>query len=246
MRVVVSDINGEAGNRVAGELRAKGADALAVSTDVADRASVEALADAVYKEFGAVHVVHNNAGVAVFARLDETTDDDWKWILDVNLQGVINGIQTFLPRIEAQGGEAHIVNTASLAGMIAGPGAGAYNASKFAVVAISETLRYELAPRGIGVSVLCPGGVNTNIFRTASARRPVDGDRPSTRVDLGDMRMIEPMEVGRMVRHGIETNDPYIFTHPELRSTVRHRFDRIMDGFTRAEERDAQASASSR
>ena len=239
MNVVVADINEETAAKVAADLRDKGTTAVPLAVDVADRASVDTLAERAYREFGAVHVLHNNAGVGIFARLDETSDDDWRWILDVNLHGVINGIQAFLPRIKAQGGEAHIVNTASLAGMVAGPLLGAYNATKFAVVAISETLRYELAPEGIGVSVLCPGGVSTNIMRNSFARRPLStGDRRDANLDAEAMRMLSPMDVGRMVRHGIETNDGYIFTHPELRNAVRHRFDRIMDGFDRSAERD--------
>ena len=238
MNIVIADINPETGGKVAADLGAKGAKAIAVTADVVDPASVEALADAAYGEFGGVHVLHNNAGVGIFARIDETSAEEWKWTLDINLWGVINGIQTFLPRMKAQGGEAHIVNTASLAGMLAGPMLGAYNASKFAVVAISETLRYELAPQQIGVSVLCPGGVSTNIFRNSFSRRPMQGGGLGADTGTSDMRMADPMDVGRMVRWGIETNDCYIFTHPELKATLRHRFDRIMDGFDRAAARD--------
>ena len=237
MNIVVADINEETANKVAADLIGKGATAVAVAADVASRESVESLADAAFDAFGGVHVLHNNAGVGIFSRIDETSDEEWRWILDINLYGVINGIEVFVPRLQSQGGEAHIVNTASLAGMLAGPMLGAYNASKFAVVAISETLRYELAPQGIGVSVLCPGGVSTNIMRNSFARRPIGADR-SDAPNGGGMRMVDPMAVGRMVRHGIETNECYIFTHPELKGAVRHRFDRIMSGFDRAEERD--------
>jgi NAD(P)-dependent dehydrogenase (short-subunit alcohol dehydrogenase family) len=215
-----------------------------VHTDVSDRASVESLADKAWSELGAVHVLHNNAGVALFLRLDSMTDADWRWILSINLEGVVNGLQAFVPRLKAQEGEAHIVNTASMAGMLAGPQLGAYNATKFAVVAISETLRYELASQGIGVSVLCPGGVSTNIIANSMARRP--GAGAPNRVEnlgAGGARMVDPMDVGRMVRHGIQTNDPYIFTHPEMRGALQHRFDRIMAGFDRAAERDAGATA---
>jgi NAD(P)-dependent dehydrogenase (short-subunit alcohol dehydrogenase family) len=244
MHVVVSDIDEANASVVADELRAKGVKAAAVRTDVSDRSSVEALADAAYSELGEVRVLHNNAGVGVFVRLDETTDADWRWILGVNLEGVVNGIQAFLPRMQRQGGECHIVNTASMAGMLAGPQLGAYNATKFAVVAISETLRYELAAQSIGVSVLCPGGVSTNIIQNSLSRRPAAG-APSRVENLGagGGRMVDPMDVGRMVRHGIETNDPYIFTHPEMRGALQHRFDRIMAGFDRASLRDARLAA---
>jgi NAD(P)-dependent dehydrogenase (short-subunit alcohol dehydrogenase family) len=245
MNVVVSDIDHKSARSVAEELEGKNVKALSVQTDVSDRGSVQALADAAYAQFGAVHVLHNNAGVGVFVRLDETTDEDWHWILGVNLNGVINGIQAFLPRFQAQEGDCHIVNTASMAGMLAGPQLGAYNATKFAVVAISETLRYELASQGIGVSVLCPGGVSTNIIQNSLKRRPGAGAANRVeRLDAGGARMVDPMDVGRMVRHGIETNDPYIFTHPEMRAALHHRFERIMAGFDRAAERDAARTAS--
>src|SRR5206468_10746175 len=135
---------------------AKGVRSIAVGVDVADRASVDALAETAFAEFGAVHVLHNNARVGIFLRLDETTDADWKWILAINLVGVVNGIQAFLPRMKQVDGEKHIVNTASMSGLIAAPLLGAYTATKYAVVGISETLRRQLADEGIGVSVLCP------------------------------------------------------------------------------------------
>src|SRR5712692_5787084 len=140
MHVVVADVNQESATGVAEEISKTGPAAIAVGTDVSDRDSVEALAEAAYKEFGAVHVLHNNAGVVIFLPVEAMTDDDWRFTFSVNLMGVVNGIQAFLPRLKAQGGEAHIVNTASMAGMITGPGLAAYNATKFAVVAISETL----------------------------------------------------------------------------------------------------------
>jgi NAD(P)-dependent dehydrogenase (short-subunit alcohol dehydrogenase family) len=235
MHVVVADLDEAAAIAVAGEL---GGRAIAVAADVADRQSVEALAERSFAEFGAVHVLHNNAGVGVFARLDETTDADWRWLLAVNLEGVVNGVQAFLPRMKAQEGEKHIVNTASMAGMIAGPILGAYNATKFAVVAISETLRYELGDSGFGISVLCPGGVRTNIGRNSMRQRPGGSGESRVRdIDTGSMRMIAPEEVGRMVRRAIEENELYIFTHPEMKPVVRARFDRILAAFDRAAER---------
>jgi NAD(P)-dependent dehydrogenase (short-subunit alcohol dehydrogenase family) len=238
MHVVIADIDESSAGSVADEARAKGVRAAAIRTDVTDRASVESLADAAWSEFGAVHVLHNNAGVALFVRLDSMTDADWRWILSVNIEGVVNGLQAFIPRMKAQDGEKHIVNTASMAGMIAGQALGAYNATKFAVVAISETLHAELAPEGIGVSVLCPGVVSTNIMMNAVRGRPSGGsDMQSPDLDPSLMRVIEPEEVGRLVRLGIENNDLYIFTHPEYASVVRARFDRILSAFDRSAER---------
>ena len=244
MHVVVADIAEDAARTVADEASALGPRAVAVRTDVTTKASVEALADTAYEEFGAVHVLHNNAGVFVPQRIDKTTDAEWEWILSVNLDGVINGIQVFLPRLQAQDDDAHIVNTASMAGHLAGPNLGAYNASKFAVVAISETLATELAGTGIGVSILCPGGVQTNIFKHATELRPAGGAELQTIGLSGGLeRMMDPMVVGRLVRTGIEEDELYIFTHPEFGVAVKMRYDNIIAAFERWTERRAAAIA---
>ena len=120
--------------------------------------------------FGQVHVVCNNAGINMFAPMDECTYDDWDWIMGVNLGGVINGVQTFIPRLKAHGEGGHIVNTASMAAFITGPGAGIYTATKFAVRGLTESLRWNLAPLNIGVSVLCPGLVNSAIHESDKVR----------------------------------------------------------------------------
>jgi NAD(P)-dependent dehydrogenase (short-subunit alcohol dehydrogenase family) len=239
MHVVVADIDEASAKSVADEL---GGRSIAMRTDVADRDSVEALAIAAFNEFGAVHVLHNNAGVALFMRLDSMKDVDWNWILSINLQGVINGLQAFLPRMKDQQGEKHIVNTASMAGMFAPQGLGAYNATKFAVVAISETLREEVAADGIGVSVLCPGVVGTNIMQNTMRDRPAGGadmQLPSIEAGgAGDFRnVMNPEDVGRLVRDAIVDNEPYIFTHPELAAVASARFERIMAAFERAGQR---------
>ena len=240
MNVIVADINEESASAVATEV---GTRALPVRADVADRDSVEALAERAYSEFGAVHVLHNNAGIALFIPIAEMKDIDWRWTLSINLEGVINGLQAFLPRMRAQDEEAHIVNTASMAGMLAGPRLGAYNASKFAVVAISETLRAEVAGEGIGVSVLCPGVVSTNIIQNTLRDRPAGGgDMNLGNFDGTALRGIAPEEVGQMVRHAIEHNEPYIFTHPEFEAMVRARFERILAGFEYAKARDGAGS----
>ena len=239
MHVVVADIDEASAKAVATEL---GGRAIAVRTDVADRDSVEALADAAYTEFGAVHVLHNNAGVALMMRLDTMKDVDWNWILSINLVGVVNGLQAFLPRMKQQDGEKHIVNTASMAGMFAPQTLGAYNATKFAVVAISETLREEVAAENIGVSVLCPGVVGTNIMQNTLRDRPPGGAEmqlpaigPSDGETFRNVAM--PEAVGRLVRDAIIDNEPYIFTHPELGAVAQARFDRIMAAFERASQR---------
>jgi NAD(P)-dependent dehydrogenase (short-subunit alcohol dehydrogenase family) len=234
MNIAIVDIDGDAAQRVAAHLRNGGANAIGLQCDVTDRQSMDAMAEAVYDEFEAVHVLHNNAGICFFAPVESTSDEQWRLTLDVNLNGVINGLQAFLPRIRSQRGEAHIVNTASLAGLLAGPALGAYNATKFAVVAISETMRQELAPHGIGVSVLCPGGVATNIMRNSMALTGTASARTVEMMATEEFRVIDPIEVGRIVRAGIEANEPYILTHPEFKRAVQGRFERILEAFDRA------------
>jgi NAD(P)-dependent dehydrogenase (short-subunit alcohol dehydrogenase family) len=238
MHIVVADIDEGSARNVADEVEARGVQALVVATDVRYRAATEALADSAYSQFGAVHVLHNNAGVCFFSRIHETSDEDWSWMLSINLQGVINGLQAFLPRMKSAGDESHIVNTASMSGMLSSPGLGTYSATKFAVVTISETLRAELAADRIGVSVLCPGAVNTNLLRGSAKQRPggtspgTSGRRLGSRPEeQGPMRLADPEDVGRMVLLAIENNEPYIFTHPEMKAAVSARFDRILAAF---------------
>src|SRR5437773_8497244 len=169
--VVVADLDDAGMAAVAGEAQALGVKALAVRTDVADLAQVQALAARAFEAFGAVHVLCNNAGVAMWGGLESATHRDWQWVLGVNLWGVIHGVEAFVPRMIARGEPAHIVNTASMAGLIASKGLGVYNTSKYAVVGLSETLAKDLKPYRIGVSVLCPLGVQTQI-RQSERNRP--------------------------------------------------------------------------
>lgn len=240
MHVCVSDIDVANAQSVADEAAALGVKSIAIRTDVTDAQSVRDLADAAWAEFGAVHVLHNNAGVVIFQQLSAMTDDEWKWILNVNVNGVVNGLQAFLPRLLEQEGRKHVVNTASMAGFTYAPSLGAYNASKAAVVAISETLHAELESQDVGVSVVCPGGVRTQIFANAVAQRPAGGfDMERISLEESVSRMLEPEHVGQLVRHAIENDWFYVFTHPEFAKTVRRRFDRVLDAFDQAKERDA-------
>jgi NAD(P)-dependent dehydrogenase (short-subunit alcohol dehydrogenase family) len=244
MHVVVADLDPGAAQLVADEVTSLGVRGLPVATDVGDRTSVEALAVAAYNEFGAVHVLHNNAGLALLLLLENTTDADWDLIFRVNLLGVVNGIQAFLPRMRAQDGEKHIVCTASMSGIVAFPTLGAYTATKYAVVGICETLRQEAAKDNIGVSVLCPGPVQTNIGVNSNKQRPdafadamlVTGNRDPEEAAAG-MRYLTAEDVGRLVRIGIEENELYIFTHTELGPAARMRFDEIARGYERLAER---------
>ena len=150
----------------------------AIRVDVSDRAAMAAAADETERQFGPVQLLCNNAGVNLFAPVDESTYDDWDWVLGVNLGGVVNGVQTFVPRMKALGKGGHVVNTASMAAFITGPSAGIYTAAKFAVRGMSETLRWSLAQHGIGVSCLCPGLVKSAIHES-------DRIRPAALSDTG-------------------------------------------------------------
>ena len=250
MNVVVSDINEASAATVADEVRALGVRSLPMQIDVADRPALDRLADAAWSEFGAVHLLHNNAGVVVFLPLKAHSDADWQFTVSVNLMGVVNGVQAFLPRLLEQGVDTHIVNTASIAGMTPETGTGAYSATKFAVVALSETLHSELADTPIRVSVVCPGIVMTNLVQTTLQRRPEGGadyEIPSflaaaERPEL--LELMSPEDAGRIVRRGIEDDELYIFTHPQFATVARQRFDRILAAFDRAAQR-ATASNSS-
>src|SRR6266487_768551 len=165
MKVVLADVEERALKQAEEELQARGAEVVALRTDVSVEASVEALARLAFSTYRAVHLLFNNAGMTLDTPLLESTLADWQWVLGVNLWGVIYGIHSFVPRMLAQGSEGHIVNTASAAGLISHAGRGSYNVSKHGVVALSETLALELAAQkaALKASVLCPGLVNTRI-----------------------------------------------------------------------------------
>ena len=243
MKVVIADIEEPALTEVDSEFSATNREFMTLKVDVTDRAAMEQAAQATIDRFGKVHMIVNNAGVGLFGKLDDMSHSDWDWVLGVNLQGVVNGLQAFLHRIKEHGEGGHVVNTASMAGHLSVPGLGVYNASKFAVVSISETLARDLAGSGIGVSVLCPGLVNTNIF-DAERNRPDDLQAESDGVELSSMfgggsrdeqmaraGAMDPAIVGDMVLHAVRTNELYIFTHPELEESVAERTSGISDAF---------------
>ena len=176
MSVVMADIEAGPLQAAADLVRSQGVEVLSSVVDVSSAEAVEALAAESYARFGAVHVLCNNAGVGGGGAQATLSVAEWNWVLGVNLHGVVHGIASFLPRMVAGGEEGHIVNTASMAGHLAFGGMGPYNASKYAVVGISESLFHELAGSPIGMSVLCPGRVNTKIGQSGR-NRPVSGDR---------------------------------------------------------------------
>ena len=230
MDVVVADIDVTGAEQVAADVRAAGRRALAVQADVSKLAAVEALAERSYRELGGCHVLCNNAGVIVVGSLESRSAKDWEWVLGVNLWGVVHGLLAFLPRMLAQPGQKHIVNTASTAGLIPTPGVGVYATAKYAVVGLSEHLRMDLAKHEIGVSVLCPGGVQTQILRS-ERNRPAELAAPQVfpddlrRMATGEERhpdeMQPPEAIAAAVLEGIRANDAYIFTHPHYRGGSR-------------------------
>jgi NAD(P)-dependent dehydrogenase (short-subunit alcohol dehydrogenase family) len=235
MQVVIADIRQDHLDQAMAHFADTNFRVHAVRLDVADRAAFARAADEAERVFGPIHVVCNNAGINMFAPMDECSFDDWDWIMGTNLGGVINGIQTFIPRLKAHREGGHIVNTASMAAFITGPGAGIYTASKFAVRGLTESLRWNLAPLNIGVSVLCPGLVNSAIYESDKIRPealshhvgPVDQAFMSRLADIHKVGM-DPVEVGEKVLAGIRRNDLYIFPHPEFKDELREIFDEIL------------------
>jgi NAD(P)-dependent dehydrogenase (short-subunit alcohol dehydrogenase family) len=247
MHIVVADLDEASAKETAEAVRSLGVRSIAVQTDVASLSSVEDLARSTEAEFGAVHVVHNNAGVSQpDTPCDQISEDDWRLIFAVNVDGVFNGIRAFVPRLRAQEGRKHIVNTSSIAAAAMPiPLLAAYSAAKSAVFALSETLRTELAGADIGVSVLCPGYVMTNLTATTARQRKaglqgMSVPEPDVEVEQAvfQVRAMEPEEAGRIVRWGIENNEPYIFTHPELRPAVAGHYDEVLAAFDRATARE--------
>jgi NAD(P)-dependent dehydrogenase (short-subunit alcohol dehydrogenase family) len=238
MKVVLSDVELEALAKAEASLKAAGATALAVRTDVSRASEVETLARKTLEVFGAVHLLCNNAGVATLGFIWESPLADWEWVVGVNLWGVIHGVRVFVPLMLAQDTECHIVNTASMSGLLSMPGAGAYNVSKHGVVTLSESLHRELAERGakIRVSVLCPGIVNTRIMESprnrpthVETRRadPVTDARVETLRQLVQTGM-PPAHVAAAVFEALRKDQFYILTHPQGRDAIRTRMEDIL------------------
>jgi NAD(P)-dependent dehydrogenase (short-subunit alcohol dehydrogenase family) len=229
--LVLADLDADAMAAVARDLAARGSEVLCVPTDVGERAQVEALAAAALARFGAVHLICNNAGICVPGDLAAATHADWTYTLRVNLWGVVHGIEVFVPRLLSQRAGGHVVNTASMAGLVGMQGLGIYSASKFAVVGLSEALYRELKPHGIGVSVLCPMVVRTNIDVNSVRHRPAalrtaEVPPPASLAALAGS-VIEPDEVARRVVRAVERGDLYVLTHPEQREILRRRAQRL-------------------
>ena len=236
MKVVLADVEAEPLAVAEKELREQGGEVLGVQVDVSDVEQVKGLAAKATDAFGNVHVLCNNAGVGSGGPMAELTTADWEWVLGVNLWGVIHGISSFLPGMIAHGEPAHVVNTASVAGLLTTPMMGPYNASKFAVVAISETLHHEmrLANTNVHVSVLCPGWVNTKIHQSGRNRpeslgggRAPDQDSLSMIAGIIESGM-SPADVATEVRDAIRAERFWITTHPEMLAGVEARLHSII------------------
>jgi NAD(P)-dependent dehydrogenase (short-subunit alcohol dehydrogenase family) len=240
--IAMVDIRAEALADARARLHNLGARVETFVADVSDAALLEETAAAIDKAFGPIHIVCNNAGVSMLGvPLEDIPRSDWDWVIDVNINGVINGIRTFVPRMRRHGEGGHIVNTASIAGLQVNPNfkTGAYAMTKYAVVALSEALEQELAGSGIGVSVLCPAAVDTGIHLSARAR-PQRLGGPFTRSSdhfMGDLirEGLRPEQVGARVVQAIRDGEFYILTHSTPREWVERRFKRIMAAFDRAE-----------
>jgi NAD(P)-dependent dehydrogenase (short-subunit alcohol dehydrogenase family) len=243
MNVVVADIDMAKASAVASDL---GPVAMAVAVDVSSLASVEALRDATLERFGAVHLLCNNAGVWIGALMKDADIKDWQYLVNVNLFGVIHGVKAFLPLLVEQG-EGHIVNTASMGGLISGPPEGLYTTTKFAVVGLSEALAMEVAEHGVGVSVLCPGLVNTNLITQSFAVRPealnsgIDHDQPAPDVANG----ISPLTVGEQVIDAVREGGFYVITHDDYRDIIAMRHDGILDALDAHSKRYGSTSGRS-
>jgi NAD(P)-dependent dehydrogenase (short-subunit alcohol dehydrogenase family) len=240
MKLVLADINAEKLQATVAEFEAQGVEVIGQRVDVADSTQMDAFADAAFARFGNVHLLVNNAGVAISRPVWETTLEDWQWVMGVNFYGVTNGLRAFIPRMLANGDEGHIVNTASVAGLLSQPSTAAYNASKHAVVTVSEGLYFDLQLRQakLKVSVLCPAWVKTGI---------ADAERNRTigeYIDFSKADAVNQFTAGMMhkavakgisvdkvaddVFNAIATEQFYILTHPNIKPLIQTRMEDIL------------------
>lgn len=249
MKVMLADVEAAALDAAVKSF-SRDADVRGVLCDVADPESVERAAKTAFEAYGNVHILCNNAGVGGGSGIDEISLATWRWVLDVNLMGVVHGIQAFLPHIRKHGEGGHIVNTASMAGMNSGLGFSPYAASKFAVVNISEGLAKQLAPLGIAVTVLCPGFVRTRIWEASRNRQDRYGPaaRPEPGSPAGKLAAhlaelgasgLDPADVAAQVLAAIRNDELYVFTHHsrEWRAELEERFDAILAAMDKAAAR---------
>ncbi|WP_328356254.1 SDR family NAD(P)-dependent oxidoreductase [Mycobacterium sp. NBC_00419] len=237
-QVVLGDVAQPALDNAVAALRADGHTAHGVICDVTRLGDVEHLADEAERLLGPVDIVFNNAGVALAGPIAEMSHEDWRWLIDVDLWGPIHGVEVFVPRLQRRGG-GHILFTASFAGLVANVGLGPYCVAKYGVVALAEVLSRELRPDGIGVSVLCPMLVGTNLENTSQRSRagvlgdPVDespsgsGEEPPFSEHVTDDVVLGVDDVARLTVDAVEANRLYVLPHTNARGSIRRRFERI-------------------
>ena len=235
-KIAIADIRQDHLDEAIAWFDGTGHEVMAVKLDITDRAAYARAADAVEAKLGPVELLFNTAGVSIFGPLQNATYDDWDWQLNVNVGGVINGIRTFVPRMIERGNGGHIVNTASMSAFVALKGTGIYCTSKMAIRGLSECLALDLAEHGIGVSMLCPGAVNTNIHE-AVLTRPAHladtgyyGADPEVLAHLKQVISVgmEPEVLARYVLKGVEADELYILPYPEFRGTLEDIHARVM------------------
>jgi NADP-dependent 3-hydroxy acid dehydrogenase YdfG len=237
MKVAIADVEDSALEAAKLAFSDTNSEVITMKVDVTDRDAMAEARKKTLDAFGKVHVVCNNAGVALSGNIAEMSYKDWDWVLKVNLDGVINGIVTFIDDIKSQGEGGHVVNTASIAGHYGMPGLGIYVASKFAVVGMSETMRVDLADDDIGISVLCPGMVSTGIVSSERNRPEQFGgaEKPAMTPREGaapaEMNVMKPAAIGDIVLHSIQNDVFYIMTHDEFQAPVQRRGEAIASSF---------------
>jgi NAD(P)-dependent dehydrogenase (short-subunit alcohol dehydrogenase family) len=237
MKVVIADIRQDHLDQAMEHFRGRKAAVHAIRLDITDRAAYARAADEAEQVFGPVQLLLNTAGVSQFGPVEKATYDDWDWQIDVNLKGVINGVQTFMPRMIAKGQGGHIVNTASMSGFVAMPTTAIYCTTKYAVRGLSESLRIELDRYGIGVSCLCPGGVNTNIHESVVSRPDryahtgYYGRDPEVFARLKAVIQdgFDPVDLGRVVMEAVRRNDFWILPYPEFVPLMEKKHQEVID-----------------
>lgn len=246
MSIVALDIDGERAEQKAASIRATGGKAIAMRVDVADRTSLEAAANATHEAFGGCTVLCANVGVQQFGAIDRLTDQDWRWVLDVNILGLVNTVNAFLPLLRKQSGNRHIVVTASSSVLDPGVRMGAYITSKFAVTGYGESLRLELAAEGIGVSILFPAGMITRHLESSVLARPAElGPVEMRRDDIEAMKasrktltsseVVTAEHATRNLLAELAANERYIITHGNYRDSITERCDELLRAFERAQ-----------
>ena len=242
MNVAIADIEAGAIDPAVAAVKAAGGQAIGVQVDVTDRAAMRDAAASVIAELGPIHLLCNNAGVGHGGYLQDARDADWDWVLAVNVNGVVNGLQAFLPGMVAHGEEGHVVNTGSVAGLHPQRAIGIYNASKYAVVGLTETLRDDLDGTAIGATVLCPGYTATNIVASKRNRQQAFGawEKPESGIEhlRRDAAAVlvgkDPADVAAVVVDAVEQDRLYAITGPEFWPVIRRRFEEIAAAMTGA------------